>query len=397
MIDYEAAWKEIKDKEWEENRESKYRYYRLCTLEAKYTLPPGTPLTPRQAWLAFASGLNVGRNKRDWWSLLPNGKVARFFGDSLAITDSLWEELQRFMNSDQAVIVESDVVVNERDTKLVVDHETANGETQNLDEESVNYRGLYVRFLSWLRDHGHDTAVEVGLSIASWEEIPSDRALEDVEKEQRLTLARQKASQAWCTDKTSHIEMDVDLAEAFAIILEREMYPSSPAAMVGVDDDPRTIFSDDDVKRQEEAAESFKPYQIPKDQLDAFMEGLQKGSDKLYGEKPSVPVETPKCETQALTPRCDGCAWGHEPHEDIWECRWDTYCNSHRADYWCSRFLPADRSQVRCETCWKSKKVSWGSDRICKQEPLSKLLPSLIVDHEDYCGHWAVTPPAWRE
>jgi hypothetical protein len=33
-------------------------------------------------------------------------------------------------------------------------------------------------------------------------------------------LSRQKAAQAWATEKTSHIEMDSDLAEAFADILD---------------------------------------------------------------------------------------------------------------------------------------------------------------------------------
>ena len=33
-------------------------------------------------------------------------------------------------------------------------------------------------------------------------------------------LARQKAAQAWCTEKTSRTEMDVDLCEAFAEILD---------------------------------------------------------------------------------------------------------------------------------------------------------------------------------
>lgn len=32
--------------------------------------------------------------------------------------------------------------------------------------------------------------------------------------------ARQKAAQAWCTEKTKHKEMDTDLAEAFAEILD---------------------------------------------------------------------------------------------------------------------------------------------------------------------------------
>jgi hypothetical protein len=34
------------------------------------------------------------------------------------------------------------------------------------------------------------------------------------------TLAREKAAQAWCTPKTSHIEMIPELAEAFALILD---------------------------------------------------------------------------------------------------------------------------------------------------------------------------------
>ena len=33
-------------------------------------------------------------------------------------------------------------------------------------------------------------------------------------------LAREKAAQAWCKDTTKHKEMDVDLAEAFAEILD---------------------------------------------------------------------------------------------------------------------------------------------------------------------------------
>lgn len=33
-------------------------------------------------------------------------------------------------------------------------------------------------------------------------------------------LSRERAARAWCTDKTSNIEMDVDLAEAFADILD---------------------------------------------------------------------------------------------------------------------------------------------------------------------------------
>ncbi len=33
---------------------------------------------------------------------------------------------------------------------------------------------------------------------------------------------RERAAQAWCTPETSHIEMDVVLAEAFGAILEEE-------------------------------------------------------------------------------------------------------------------------------------------------------------------------------
>ena len=33
-------------------------------------------------------------------------------------------------------------------------------------------------------------------------------------------LSREKAAQAWCTEKTNKIEMDIDLAEAFAEILD---------------------------------------------------------------------------------------------------------------------------------------------------------------------------------
>jgi hypothetical protein len=309
FIDYEAAWEEASDI-WKQDKI--LSPVLMEEIKKRNTIPPGTPLTPRQAWLALARGVKMvdPENEKRWFILLGNGEVEYRDGRLLYMLGWMFNVL----NSGQAAIVEEPVVVNERDTKLVVDHETANGETQNPDEKSVNYRELYTRFLSWLRDHGHDTATEVGLKIASWEEIPSD-------------------------------------------------------------------------------TEATEPYKIPKDQLDAFMEGLQKGSDKLYGEKPSAPIETPKCETQVLDPRCDACAWGSGRETD---CHLNNFGGSYTGAYWCSRFLPADRSQVRCNTCWKSKKVSWGSDRICKQEPLSKLLPSLIVDHEDYCGHWAVTPPAWR-
>jgi len=34
-------------------------------------------------------------------------------------------------------------------------------------------------------------------------------------------LARQKVAQAWCTPKTSKTEMDINLAEAFADILDK--------------------------------------------------------------------------------------------------------------------------------------------------------------------------------
>lgn len=34
-----------------------------------------------------------------------------------------------------------------------------------------------------------------------------------------MELCREKAAQAWCKDSTSHLEMDVELCEAFAEIL----------------------------------------------------------------------------------------------------------------------------------------------------------------------------------
>lgn len=43
-------------------------------------------------------------------------------------------------------------------------------------------------------------------------------------KEGRMRLARELAAQAWCAPKTENTEMDVDLAEAFAGILVKEMY-----------------------------------------------------------------------------------------------------------------------------------------------------------------------------
>jgi len=42
--------------------------------------------------------------------------------------------------------------------------------------------------------------------------------------DERLTFARQKAAQAWCTPETKCIEMDAILAKAFADILVVEMY-----------------------------------------------------------------------------------------------------------------------------------------------------------------------------
>lgn len=38
-------------------------------------------------------------------------------------------------------------------------------------------------------------------------------------RENGLTLAREKAAQAWCTEATEHIAMIPELAEAFAVIL----------------------------------------------------------------------------------------------------------------------------------------------------------------------------------
>jgi hypothetical protein len=141
----------------------------------------------------------------------------------------------------------------------------------------------------------------------------------------------------------------------------------------------------------EKAAESFKPYQIPKDRLDAFMEGLQKGSDKLYGEKPSVPIE----ETQALDPRCEACTWGTPcPDSDR-----RAICHKrsiveiiHPKSFWCSHFLPRDRSQVRCETCRE-----WLHDGVPIHTGLCCFNPTRERTASSWrCGHWVVIPPAWR-
>jgi hypothetical protein len=40
--------------------------------------------------------------------------------------------------------------------------------------------------------------------------------------------ARELAAQAWCTEETSSIEMDVRLAEAFADILDKYLLNSKP-------------------------------------------------------------------------------------------------------------------------------------------------------------------------
>lgn len=44
-----------------------------------------------------------------------------------------------------------------------------------------------------------------------------------------INKAREKAAQAWCEPMTSHLEMDVDLAEEFALILMREVAAARPA------------------------------------------------------------------------------------------------------------------------------------------------------------------------
>jgi hypothetical protein len=48
--------------------------------------------------------------------------------------------------------------------------------------------------------------------------------ISEAEKERRMVFARQRAALAWCKETTSHIEMDVLLAEAFAELLVNEMY-----------------------------------------------------------------------------------------------------------------------------------------------------------------------------
>jgi len=47
-----------------------------------------------------------------------------------------------------------------------------------------------------------------------------ERNLNEKDLIMNIELARQKAAQAWCKETTQHKEMDVELAEAFAEILE---------------------------------------------------------------------------------------------------------------------------------------------------------------------------------
>lgn len=48
--------------------------------------------------------------------------------------------------------------------------------------------------------------------------------ISDAERDRRLSFAREKAAQVWCTETTSSIVMDTVLAEAFAQVLVDEMY-----------------------------------------------------------------------------------------------------------------------------------------------------------------------------
>jgi len=43
-------------------------------------------------------------------------------------------------------------------------------------------------------------------------------------RESEMLFARELAAQAWCKEETKHTDMDVNLAEAFAEILVKEMY-----------------------------------------------------------------------------------------------------------------------------------------------------------------------------
>lgn len=52
-----------------------------------------------------------------------------------------------------------------------------------------------------------------------WRHRSANMEDDDVSRQE----ARMLAAQAWCTPKTSSTEMDVELAEAFAFILEREV------------------------------------------------------------------------------------------------------------------------------------------------------------------------------
>lgn len=58
--------------------------------------------------------------------------------------------------------------------------------------------------------------------------------MEQTEYRRRMIFARQRAAQAWCVANTSHLEMDGNLAEAFAHILVKEMYkPNLGCASTG--------------------------------------------------------------------------------------------------------------------------------------------------------------------
>ena len=53
-------------------------------------------------------------------------------------------------------------------------------------------------------------------------------------EEERMEFARMEAGKAWCGEKTSHKEMDVELAEEFVKVILEHMYePHLGCAIMG--------------------------------------------------------------------------------------------------------------------------------------------------------------------
>jgi hypothetical protein len=278
MIDYEAAWNELKDKEWDEKNESKYSYLRMCKIENGHTIPPGQPLTPRQAWLAFANGFRMKMpGYSHWFGLQETGPHT-------------WNVKAQILNSGKAVIV-SDSVETEAVYSVVPD------------------------------GCGKPVLKKTG-------EIPVEEARKmEEEARERTDLLRKQAQEAFEDAETIRKRREVDM-DTEAEVIEEMMYPSKP---------------------------------------------------------------------QPLIPRCDACAWGCESDNNHYpvSCQRQSILVHKKKDYWCSRFLPRDLSHVRCGTC-----RHFSDDSIDGLESVlrcTERLPSEETSVDDYCGHWSVTPPAWRE